>query len=244
MPHAPGLPGTHFGLVKQHGDVALDAGVSTAAEALSIGGHTGSHVDGWAHVSREGFVFGGHDILSAQSMVEGVRVAAVDEMPPMIGEGHLVDLALLLGREARPDDAVGATELERWFAGRRQPGPGSIVLLRTGWGAHWGDAERYVGAATGFPGLVIEGARWLAERGIAVWGVDTLAGEKQPDRGLPVHVHLLVERGIPILEMLHLETLAQDRVYEFFFIAAALPIAGGTGSPLRPLAAVPERAPG
>lgn len=243
MPHAPGLPATRFRLVKQHGDVMLDAGLSTAAEALAMGGHTGSHVDGWAHVSRDGLVFGGHDILSAQSKTDGILVAGVDEMPPILGGGHLVDLPVLLGREARPEDAVGAVELERWFASRREPGQGSIVLLRTGWGAYWEDAGRYVAVATGFPGLVIDGARWLAERGIAAWGVDTLAGEKQPDQALPVHVHLLVERGIPILEMLNLEGLARERVYEFFFIAAALPIAGGTGSPLRPLAIVP-RAPG
>jgi kynurenine formamidase len=240
MPHANGLPGTEFHLVKKHGDQVLDAGLSTAAEALSLGGHTGSHVDGWAHVSRDGLIFGGHDIRSAQSVGEGMLVAGVDELPPMLGQGHLVDLPLLLGREANPDDGVGAPELERWFAGRGKPSPGSVVLLRTGWGAYWEDAERYLAAGTGFPGLVLDGARWLGGRGISVWGVDTLAGEKQPDRSLPVHVHLLVERGIPILEMLNLELLARDGVRDFFFLAAALPISGGTGSPLRPLAAVAD----
>ena len=53
---------------------------------------------------------------------------------------------------------------------------------------------------------------------------------------MPVHVHLLVECGIHIVEMLNLEELAKDRVYEFTFIAAPLKIRGGTGSPIRPLA--------
>jgi kynurenine formamidase len=53
---------------------------------------------------------------------------------------------------------------------------------------------------------------------------------------MPVHVHLLVENGIHIIECLNLEQLAQDRVYEFVFAAAPLKIRGGTGSPIRPIA--------
>jgi len=55
---------------------------------------------------------------------------------------------------------------------------------------------------------------------------------------MPVHVHLLVEHGIHIIECLNLEQLARDRVYEFIFAAAPLKIRGGTGSPIRPIAVV------
>lgn len=41
-----------------------------------------------------------------------------------------------------------------------------------------------------------------------------------------------------IIEMLNLEELAADRIYEFLFVAAPLKIRGGTGSPIRPLALV------
>jgi kynurenine formamidase len=51
-----------------------------------------------------------------------------------------------------------------------------------------------------------------------------------------VHVHLLIERGIPIVEMLNLQGLARN---EFLVTSAALPTAGGTGSPLWRLAIVP-----
>ncbi|HEX5229609.1 MAG TPA: hypothetical protein VFW44_17980 [Bryobacteraceae bacterium] len=57
-----------------------------------------------------------------------------------------------------------------------------------------------------------------------------------PAASMPVHVHLLVESGIHIIEALNLEELARDRVYEFAFVAAPLKIRGGTGAPLRPLA--------
>jgi kynurenine formamidase len=53
---------------------------------------------------------------------------------------------------------------------------------------------------------------------------------------MPVHVHLLVESGIHIIEILNLEELARDRVYTFVFVAAPLKIRGGTGAPIRPLA--------
>jgi kynurenine formamidase len=55
---------------------------------------------------------------------------------------------------------------------------------------------------------------------------------------LPVHRILLVESGIFILEHLNLEAVAAEGVHEFVFVLAPLRIVGGTGSPVRPLAAV------
>jgi kynurenine formamidase len=55
---------------------------------------------------------------------------------------------------------------------------------------------------------------------------------------MEVHVHLLVEAGIPILECLALEALSAARVGEFLFVAAPLKLDGATGSPLRPCALV------
>jgi len=40
------------------------------------------------------------------------------------------------------------------------------------------------------------------------------------------------------MEALDLERLAADRVWEFTFIAIPLKLAGGTGSPIRPIALV------
>ena len=54
--------------------------------------------------------------------------------------------------------------------------------------------------------------------------------------GLPVHGRLIAERGVPIIEMLDLDRLAQEGVYEFCFVALPLPIVGATGSPIRPIA--------
>jgi kynurenine formamidase len=86
------------------------------------------------------------------------------------------------------------------------------------------------------PGPGRPGAEWLSARGLFATGSDTLAFERLPDPSMPVHVHLLVERGIHIIECLNLEELASARVYEFLFVALPLKISGGTASPIRPVA--------
>jgi kynurenine formamidase len=46
---------------------------------------------------------------------------------------------------------------------------------------------------------------------------------------------MLAEAGAQIIEILNLEGLSRDRVYEFAFIAAPIRLRGATGSPLRPV---------
>jgi kynurenine formamidase len=112
---------------------------------------------------------------------------------------------------------------------------GDVVLLRTGWGRFWDDAARFIAQVHG-PGPGEPGARWLSSRGVFAAGSDTVGFEKVPDSNMPVHVHLLVESGIHIIECLNLEQLAAARQYTFLFVATPLKIRGGTGSPIRPLA--------
>ena len=69
-------------------------------------------------------------------------------------------------------------------------------------------------------------------------GSDTVAFEKSPAPEMPVHVHLLVESGIHIIECLNLEELAADGVAEFLFVGVPMKIRGAKGAPLRPLAVV------
>ena len=69
-------------------------------------------------------------------------------------------------------------------------------------------------------------------------GSDTVAFERVPSPEMAVHVHLLVECGIHIIECLNLEEMARDGVREFGFVASPMKIEGGTGAPVRPLAMV------
>jgi kynurenine formamidase len=52
----------------------------------------------------------------------------------------------------------------------------------------------------------------------------------------PVHQRLIRDYGISLLEGVVLADLAASGVTEFLFAAAALPLVGGTGSPITPMA--------
>ena len=241
MARHPAHPPFAFSMAKTHGGHGYQNGVSAAMEMLSLGAHVGTHVDALGHVSKEGRVFGDREVVQGVDGIDGLNAGSIEEIPPLIGPGHLIDGPVLFGRDLTPADSFGPAEFDTWFASRPAPGPGSIVLVRTGWMQYWADPDRYIGLSTGLPGVTLDGARWLSDRGILATGSDTMNYEHKPDSkiiNLPVHVHNLVEQGIPIIESLDLESLAGSGATEFFFIAVPLRIRGGTGSPIRPLALV------
>jgi kynurenine formamidase len=91
------------------------------------------------------------------------------------------------------------------------------------------------------PGLGLDAARFLVEDGGAMTvGADNLSFEAFPTEVegnyIPVHTYLLAQQGAHILELVDLEELARDRVYEFAFIAASLKLRGADAAPLRPIA--------
>jgi kynurenine formamidase len=119
-----------------------------------------------------------------------------------------------------------------------KPQAGDIALVRTGWAKYWDDAARFISQVHS-PGPDLEAARWLSEHSIFAAGSDTAPFEFTPNPEMSVHVHLLVERGIHIIECLNLEELSASGVKEFIFVALPLKIRGGTGSPIRPIALLP-----
>lgn len=240
IPHHPNHPPYAFTLTKRHGEVMYPEGVSAASELIATGGHVGTHVDGLAHVSRHGRVFADKEVVDEQSYGEGVRVHSVHEQAPLLARGHLVDAVTLLGRALTPADGIGAQELDRWFADHEAPHQGDVVLVRTGWDEYWQDPSTFLGVTTGAPGVTLDGARWLTERGVRATGCDTIAYEQTPSPALEAHVHLLVENGVPIMEAMRLLPLVDAGIWTFFFFATPLAVRGGTGSPIRPLAFVSD----
>ncbi|HWC95692.1 MAG TPA: cyclase family protein [Candidatus Sulfopaludibacter sp.] len=236
MPHHPSHPPFLFSLVKQHGEYVGPTGNSSASDAIALGSHVGTHIDALCHFSCGGKLHGGLPVADEQSYAGGLRKYAIDTIAPIYRRGVLLDLAgegpLAADFEITArhlDDAAArqGVEIQR----------GDVVLLRTGWAVYFGDPAKFISEVHG-PGPGIEGARWLSERGVFAAGSDTVAFEKVPDASMPVHVHLLVESGIHIVECLNLEELAAARDYVFTFIAAPLKIVGATGAPVRPLAVV------
>ncbi|MBL5974722.1 MAG: cyclase family protein [Candidatus Leucobacter sulfamidivorax] len=242
MTHHAAHPPFSYTLVKKHGEHPYPGGISSSMELLTMGAHVGTHVDAPGHISLDGCVFGGREVDAQQESHSGIAVGSVEELPPLFGPGHLVDGVEIFDRVMTHEDGFGAEELEAWFSGRPEPKAGDIVVFRTGWMQFWEDSDRYLGLEAGIPGVKLSGARWLSERGVRAVGADTVNFEHKPQLQVPalsVHVHLLVENGIPIMESLSLEQLAADGIRDFFFAASPLRIGGGTGSPIRPLAFAP-----
>lgn len=233
MPHWPSHPPFLYSLSKAHGDIVFEGGVSSAAEVITLGGHVGTHMDALCHFSRDGRLFGGTEAEAVQSVGGGFRALGIDTVGPVVRRGVLFDVAGS-GGELEPGRAITAADLER--AAGAEIRAGDVAVIRTGWGRYWDEPRRMANPRA--PGLNLEAAQWLSSRGIFAAGADTLAFEVTPTSRFPVHIHLLVERGIHIVEALNLEELARDGVREFVFVASPLKIVGGTASPIRPFALV------
>jgi kynurenine formamidase len=242
MPHFPTHPPFLFSLVKKHGEYIGPAGNSAAADAIAMGSHVGTHIDALCHFSCGGKLFGGAEAAGLQSYEGGLQQHSIDTVPPIIRRGVLLDIARCAGVDALPIDfEITPNHLaEAQRAAGVEVRKGDVVLLRTGWARFWKDAARFVSQATG-PGPAFAGAQWLSSRGIYAAGADTVAFEKVPDPNMPVHVHLLVENGIHIIECLNLEELAAAGVAEFAFLALPLKLRGATASPVRPVALVSSK---
>jgi len=188
-------------------------------------------------------MYGGVDAAEAQTGGLYKRLGA-EHTPALLTRGVLLDVAATRGVDTLPpgygitaDDLAAAAD-----RGGVRPRPGDVALVRTGWGRHFDDARTYLGQEDGVPGPTPEAARWLVDSGVVTTGADTTAYEQiqagAGHRVLPVHRILLVEAGIHIIEHLALEEASRQGLTEFVFVMAPLRIVGGTGSPVRPLAAV------
>ncbi len=246
-PDIPTFPDTpRFAMVPnyRHGDYKFENGYSEFNELLMMSGHSGTHLDAPGHVSVFGQVFGGHSIAEAQDGPRGLVYGSISSVEPIFARGLLVDVADAAGVPALgPTDVIGIAELEDFE--RRTGvtiGAGDCVLLRTGWSRYWDAAEVYLGEKDGVPGLGIDGAKWLADRGARMVGSDTFCVEQLApgDLTLPVHMELLARRGVLLLENMQLDALAETGIPEFVFVCSPLDIPGAGGSPVRPFALLPQ----
>ncbi|MBB2911966.1 kynurenine formamidase [Streptosporangium becharense] len=109
---------------------------------------------------------------------------------------------------------------------------GRAVLVHTGWDRHFGTEEYF----HGHPYLEPDAARWLAEQGAALVGIDSLNIDDTPPRGeRPAHT-VLLGAGIPIVE--HMTGLAALPDEGFRFHAAPPMVAGMGTFPVRAYAVV------
>ena len=83
MPQSPNHPPFQLALQRRHGDYVRADGSSAANEIIVTGGHVGTHVDAFAHVSHQGLLHGGIEAASVQSH-EGFSELGIDTFPPSV----------------------------------------------------------------------------------------------------------------------------------------------------------------
>ncbi|HEX7036698.1 MAG TPA: cyclase family protein [Pseudomonadales bacterium] len=214
--------------------------LSYSGDAVSMYTHTGTHIDALNHFGLHGRIW--NRVEAADALGErGWSRSGVDRYPPIVARGVLIDVAGAKGLERLPSSyTITVADLENALA-RQQTAlePGDVVLIRTGMMTVWPDPARF--RMDDQPGLGLEAARWLVDEHEAMLiGADNFAVERtpspRPDNFVPLHSYLFAERGVSIIEVMWLEDLARDAVYEFLFVGAPLKLRGATGGPIRPLA--------
>ena len=242
----PGHASFSYEVVSPHRDgvgiPGADPRISDATDRVTIGLHTGTHIDSLTHVAYDGLTHDGTDVRAQGAETsEGIETAGGNSLRPIISRGLLLDFTKLLDVPVIPDDfVIDAPALEACAsAAGVKVEPGDTVLIRTGWDTLWSDPDRYLRPAS--PGPNLSGAGWLIDRNVVATGSDTMVYELMGagSRPMDVHADLLVRGGIFLLENLDLRAISEVNGGAFTFIAVPLRLDRATGSPIQPVAVIP-----
>ncbi|MEE8055033.1 MAG: cyclase family protein [Gammaproteobacteria bacterium] len=202
-----------------------DKGYFYAAYAICAPEHGGTHLDSPIHFS------------------EGQRTT--DQIPLQQFMAHAVVIDVSTQAAIDRDYRLTRQDVLEFEAKHGVIEPGTIVLLRTGWGEFWPDRKAYLGDDTPgdvsklhFPGYGEAAARLLVgERKVSVLGADVASIDYGQSKDFPVH-RLAAENNV-----LGLENLANlERLPARGAVVIALPmkIEGGSGGPVRAIALLPS----
>jgi kynurenine formamidase len=213
-----------------------------ASDMIALGCHTGTHMDSLGHVSYQGKLFDGTptDGPGVQDDFRGIVMNTMENFRPIVARGVLLDFARYLGVDRAPQDyVITPAELEGCAEAQNVHfASGDVVLFRMGYDTIYRDPDTYLQMP--IPGPDPATARELVKAGVVATGSDTMPYEAAPgDEPMQVHAELIPKAGVFIFEMLDLRELSEESPREFLFVALPLRIAGGTGSPINPVALLP-----
>ena len=209
---------------------------------VSYHGYAHTHMDALCHMAWRGKMYNGFPQTDVTE--QGAKELAVTGYKNGIfTRGVLIDIPRLKNVPfLEPATAIYPEDLDAWERKTGvKVGSGDVVLIRTGrWARRklkgpWDPAR--------IAGLYASCAKWLKQRDVAIVGSDAATDVMPsgvPEVVQPMHQLLLVAMGTPILDNCDLEELAdisaQRNRWIFLLTAAALPVPGGTGSPINPIA--------
>jgi kynurenine formamidase len=204
-----------------------EKGPAWAWYTLTLGEHTGTHLDAPIH-----WVTGqdGDDVAS---------IAA----ERLVGPACVIDKTD--ETNGNPAYLLTTQDLEQWERENGRIPSGAWVLLRTGWGARAQDETAFLNVGPNgpeTPGPDVEASRWLAhERKIAGFGTETVGIDAGAAGGFdppfPLHNFLLGAGRLGLTQLANLDRLPLTGA---LLVVAPLKLVGGTGSPSRVFALVPR----
>ena len=197
-----------------------------SAANFSAAEHGGTHIDAPVHFAK------------------GRRTTDRIPLSQLIGPAIVVDVTAKAAADA--DYRITPADLRQFESRHGRIADGTIVLFRTGWGSRWPNRKAYLGTeASGpaavpqlhFPGIDSSTARWMVtQRKVHAVGIDTPSIDYGQSSTFDVH-QILFAADIPGFEnVANLERLPETGAY---IVALPMKIAGGTGGPLRIVAAIP-----
>jgi kynurenine formamidase len=200
------------------------AGYFYSSNAFCAPEHGGTHLDAPVHFSQ--------------------GALSVDQIPvrQLIAPAAVIDVSAKAA--ADPDYRLTVADVADWEKRNGAIQQGTIVLLRTGWGARYSDRKKYFGDDTPgatdklhFPSYSEDSARYLvSNRRVAAVGVDTASIDYGQSKDFIVH-QIANGANVPGLENIaNLERLPEKGAW---VMALPMKIAGGSGAPLRIVAVVP-----
>jgi D-alanyl-D-alanine dipeptidase/kynurenine formamidase len=199
------------------------AGFFYAANAFCAPEHGGTHLDAPIHFA------------------DGRRTADAIPVAELVAPAVVIDAQAGAARD--PDYRLDPRAVRRWEERHGTIPAGTMVLLRTGWGARWPDRRRYFGddtpgrtTALHFPSYGKDAARLLVEeRRVGGLGVDTPSIDHGPSEDFPVH-RVAAAANVPGFE--NLANLAEVPETGAWVVALPMKIGGGSGGPLRIVALI------
>jgi kynurenine formamidase len=165
---------------------------------------------------------------------------STDEIPlsQLIAPAVVIDVTRQADSSA--DYRVHQSDITAWEDAHGDIAPGTIVLIRTGWGRRWPDRQRYLGtlktgpaavAELHFPGLDLDAARALVRRRVAAVGCRRASITAVDVPGAPA----VARPGAGVRE----RGGWAASVTGAFVVALPMKIKGGSGGPLRIVGLLP-----
>ena len=199
----------------------------------------GTQIDGLGHLGIDHRYYNGTHATEFFSS-SGITKFSIDQLPPIVGRGVLLNIAALKKRKMLKGGYV-ITQADLEAAQERQGvqlREGDIAITHTGWAPMaQKDPAKFLETE---PGIGAEAAEYLAQKGVVAvgsdgWALEVLPGE-DPEITFPVHQILLAKHGVYILESIRTDELAADEVSEFLFVLGAARFKGAVQAVINPIA--------